>query len=152
MTRIVNGVCAAHGATAEFNTQRSYPATINHAGNREGRRVAATIVGDENVDRDVKPSMGAEDFAYMLQESPASISGSAPAKIAPSCTARITISTTSCCPSGRPIGRNWWKTCCPLRQAETDGQSQDRIKAGSISAAPSPTALEVAGDPLRQGR
>ena len=73
MLRIINGICAAHGATAEFRMSRSYPATINHAAETEkAARVAASVVGNENVDRDVKPSMGAEDFAYMLKETPGS--------------------------------------------------------------------------------
>ena len=31
MRRIVNGICAAHGASAEFRFSRNYPATVNHA-------------------------------------------------------------------------------------------------------------------------
>jgi len=71
MKRIIDGVCATHGAAAEFNYTRSYPATINHPEETEkAASIAAKIVGEEMVDRNVKPSMGAEDFSYMLEEKP----------------------------------------------------------------------------------
>ncbi len=73
MRRIVNGICAAHGASAEFAFSRNYPPTVNHEAETEkAARVAASIVGEDQIDRDVKPSMGAEDFAYMLNETPGS--------------------------------------------------------------------------------
>jgi metal-dependent amidase/aminoacylase/carboxypeptidase family protein len=34
------------------------------------RSVAAALVGDENVHTDLRPSMGAEDFSFMLLEKP----------------------------------------------------------------------------------
>ncbi len=71
ISRIANGICAAHGATAEVLYNRRYPATINHeaeallAGN-----VAAELVGEDKVDRAPTPTMGAEDFSFMLREVP----------------------------------------------------------------------------------
>ncbi|MFO1070881.1 MAG: M20 aminoacylase family protein [Geminicoccaceae bacterium] len=70
---IVSGIAAAQGVEATLTYRRGYPATVNHA--REaalGADAAAEIVGERNVERDLLPSMGAEDFAYMLQERPGS--------------------------------------------------------------------------------
>jgi hippurate hydrolase len=68
---LVASVATAFGATATLDYQRSYPATINTL--REARfagDVAATLVGEDRVVRDLRPSMGAEDFAFMLAAKP----------------------------------------------------------------------------------
>ncbi|MFP5476782.1 MAG: amidohydrolase, partial [Gammaproteobacteria bacterium] len=62
-------VAAAFGATAELTYERIYPATINTAPEAQfAADVAAAIVGEGNVDRHLEPSMGAEDFSFMLQK------------------------------------------------------------------------------------
>jgi len=67
----VEGVVASMGATAEVEIIEGYPATINHVDETElAANVASEIVGPINVVRDAPPTMGAEDFSYMLQEKP----------------------------------------------------------------------------------
>ena len=73
--RRLNELCSAialgFGATATVNYERIYPATINSA--REAMfaaDVAEGLVGAEHVVRDMEPSMGAEDFSFMLQVRP----------------------------------------------------------------------------------
>ena len=67
--RIANGICEAAGATMELDYQRRYPSTVNHAEETElAAAAAASVVGDDNIDRHPMPSMGSEDFAYMLRE------------------------------------------------------------------------------------
>lgn len=69
--KIVDGICAAFGASAELNYMRGYPATVNTAEEAEfSARVAESVAGEGRVDRAPKPAMGAEDFSYMLQERP----------------------------------------------------------------------------------
>jgi hippurate hydrolase len=69
--RIAEGVCAAHGATMTLDYERRYPPTLNHPAETEiAAGVAAAIVGEDNVDRDPMPCMGAEDFSFMLQQRP----------------------------------------------------------------------------------
>ena len=69
--RIANGICEAAGATMELDYQRRYPSTVNHAEETElAAAAAASVVGDDNIDRHPMPSMGSEDFAYMLRERP----------------------------------------------------------------------------------
>jgi hippurate hydrolase len=69
--RIAQGVAAAHGARAELRYERRYPPTVNSAAEAErSAGVAAALVGEKGVVRDRNPSMGAEDFAFMLQEKP----------------------------------------------------------------------------------
>ena len=71
MERCVNGIAAAHGARAELDYQHGYPPTVNTAEEVViAGDVAASLVGEENVDRDMSPLMGSEDFAFMLQEKP----------------------------------------------------------------------------------
>ncbi len=70
MRQIAEHLCAAHDATCEFEFERNYPPTINaDAEANFAREVMAGIVGAENV-RIQEPTMGAEDFAYMLQAKP----------------------------------------------------------------------------------
>lgn len=71
MGRIVAGVCAAHGLAGSVDYQRQYPATINTEAEAEiAARAAARVVGEARVHRALPPSMGGEDFAYMLRARP----------------------------------------------------------------------------------
>ncbi len=71
----LNELCAAvalgFGATATVHYERIYPATVN-TGPEAGfaADVAELLVGADQVDRDMDPSMGAEDFSFMLQAKP----------------------------------------------------------------------------------
>jgi amidohydrolase len=70
MKRIAEHTCQAHEATCEFEFHRNYPATVNSAAEAEfARKVMASIVGADNV-LVQEPTMGAEDFAFMLQAKP----------------------------------------------------------------------------------
>jgi len=69
--RLVESVAVGFGATARLKYRRSYPATINSEREAEfAARVAASLVGDAKVERKLPPSMGAEDFSFMLQVKP----------------------------------------------------------------------------------
>jgi amidohydrolase len=73
MKRIADGICAAYGATAELRYDKLYPATVNSVEETEQAvAAAAAVVGADAIDRSPVPSMGAEDFAYMLCERPGS--------------------------------------------------------------------------------
>jgi hippurate hydrolase len=68
MGEVVAGIAAAQGLEAQFRYRRGYPPTINHAAEaRAGAAAAIDVVGEAAVDEAHLPSMGAEDFAYMLQ-------------------------------------------------------------------------------------
>jgi amidohydrolase len=70
MQEIAQHTAAAFGTTCEFEFARNYPPTINTANEANfARQVMASIVGADNVDVQ-EPTMGAEDFAYMLQAKP----------------------------------------------------------------------------------
>lgn len=71
LARLVESVAAGFGATATLDYHRGYPATVNdpvHA--RRVAEVARSLVGEARVVSDLSPSMGAEDFAFMLQVKP----------------------------------------------------------------------------------
>ena len=62
------GIAAAHGCTLEFRYERRFPATINTAAETDfAAQVATGLLGSENILRDAAPSMGSEDFGWMLQ-------------------------------------------------------------------------------------
>jgi amidohydrolase len=70
MKEIAQHTAAAFGTSCDFEFVRNYPPTINSAHEANfARQVMASIVGADNVDVQ-EPTMGAEDFAYMLQAKP----------------------------------------------------------------------------------
>ena len=71
LREIAEGVAPAHGARARVHYERRYPPTVNSAREAElCARVLEAMAGPENVERDIDPVMGAEDFAFMLQAKP----------------------------------------------------------------------------------
>lgn len=71
LRRIVEGICAAHGAVGELRYERRYPPTVNAGAQAEvAAAAAAAVAGPAGVLRDRPPSMGAEDFAFLLGERP----------------------------------------------------------------------------------
>jgi amidohydrolase len=71
LTDLAHSIAAAFGATARVVYQRIYPATVNTAPEAAfAAGVAASIVGEANVVHDLPPSMGSEDFSFMLQQRP----------------------------------------------------------------------------------
>ncbi len=65
------GVAAAFGVRAQPSYRRGYPPTINDPQHTEiCREVAAGVAGAANVLGDLAPTMGAEDFAFLLREKP----------------------------------------------------------------------------------
>ncbi|MGB8839722.1 MAG: M20 aminoacylase family protein [Aliidongia sp.] len=68
---IATGIAAALGGSAEVTYLPGYPATVNHPEQlTKALSVAAQVAGAGNVIDDVPPTMGGEDFAYMLQAKP----------------------------------------------------------------------------------
>jgi len=71
LTELCGAVAMGFGASAVVHYERLYPATVNTAPEAAfAGHVAASLVGQEHVLRDVEPSMGAEDFSFMLQVRP----------------------------------------------------------------------------------
>ncbi|EJJ26877.1 M20 aminoacylase family protein [Rhizobium sp. CF142] len=71
LREVVEGICAAHGAAADINFHRNYPVTFNHADETEyAVAIASDIAGEANVNPEVDPMMGGEDFSYMLNARP----------------------------------------------------------------------------------
>ena len=70
MRQIAEHTCAAQGLTCTFEFLRNYPPTINAAAEAEfAKEVMTDLVGLDQV-LVQEPTMGAEDFAYMLQAKP----------------------------------------------------------------------------------
>ena len=72
---ISKGIALSNGGTAviEFDLVNKYPPTINSKKESEfASEVAKKLVGSEKVITDINPSMGGEDFSYLLNEKPGS--------------------------------------------------------------------------------
>jgi amidohydrolase len=68
---ITAGVAQSLGAEATVAYIRGYPATVNSAPEAQfAAEVGERIFGRDNVVREFDPTMGGEDFAYMLQARP----------------------------------------------------------------------------------
>jgi len=69
--RICTGMAATFGVKIECNVERGYPPTVNSAAETAlCSEVAKRVFGGGHVRSDLKPSMGAEDFAFLLRERP----------------------------------------------------------------------------------
>ena len=68
---IAKNTAAVFNATADIEYRDGYPPTVNHdEQTRFVVEVARKLVGDDKVDDNKTPVMGAEDFSYMLIERP----------------------------------------------------------------------------------
>jgi len=71
LNELSTAIAASFGATAEVKYERIYPATLNTP--HEAHVVAdlaTEMLGKDKVVRDLAPSMGSEDFSFMLQARP----------------------------------------------------------------------------------
>ncbi|MEM7405348.1 MAG: M20 aminoacylase family protein [Pseudomonadota bacterium] len=69
--RIIDGVCASQGISADVQYNRNYPPLVNTKEETEvARRAAAKIVGEDNVNAAAERLMGSEDFSFMLEKRP----------------------------------------------------------------------------------
>lgn len=71
MRKLAAATAAAHDCTAETGFERNYPPTINSPAETEfAVSVMREVCGAESVIANVEPTMGAEDFAFMLLAKP----------------------------------------------------------------------------------
>lgn len=71
ITRIANGICAAHGADCDVSYKHEFMATINSSNEaQKAADIARQIVGDANVDLHCPPFMASEDFGILLDAKP----------------------------------------------------------------------------------
>ena len=64
-------VCAASGLSLEYRYERYYPLTSNHAADAAlVREVGEELFGAGKVSEEGLPTMGAEDFSFLLQQRP----------------------------------------------------------------------------------
>ena len=71
LRQIVESTAAAYGVASTVHYERRYPSVINTVAETEfAAQVAAEVAGAENVEREPVPSMGSEDFAFMLNKRP----------------------------------------------------------------------------------
>jgi len=71
MEEIIAGQAASFGVKADLEIKFGYPPTINHPEQAIfAAQVAAEIAGEDRVNDNTQPAMGAEDFSYMLEARP----------------------------------------------------------------------------------
>ncbi len=70
-TEVVHGIAAAMGLEVELDYEWGYPVVVNHADQTEfAAEIARGVVGPDKVTTNMEPSLGGEDFAYMLEARP----------------------------------------------------------------------------------
>lgn len=68
---ITQGICATHNAQCDIRFFEGYPVTYNHEQEtQKAIDIASGIVGRDKVEAKSNPTMGGEDFSYMLLERP----------------------------------------------------------------------------------
>ena len=71
--RVVDGICAAHGASATVDYKAIFPVTVNaEDATQHALGAARAVAGAERVRDDITPLMGSEDFAAMMVAVPGS--------------------------------------------------------------------------------
>ncbi len=71
MEEIASHTAAAFGAEVGFDFRRNYPPLINHEPEAAfAAEIMAEVVGKDGVLKKLEPTMGSEDFAFMLLEKP----------------------------------------------------------------------------------
>jgi len=71
MRKIAESTAAAYDCSADVTFLRNYPPTVNSAAETQfAAQVMKEIVGADAVDTHIEPTMGAEDFSFMLLEKP----------------------------------------------------------------------------------
>jgi amidohydrolase len=71
ITEIVEGVMKAFGMKYELEYHLGYPVTFNHSGQTDfATSVTKEAFGSDAINTEVPPTMGSEDFSYMLEERP----------------------------------------------------------------------------------
>jgi hippurate hydrolase len=71
IAEVIEGTAQLYGATAKITYTNGYPVVVNHERQTAfAADIAREIAGAERVNTDLPPVMGAEDFAFMLNERP----------------------------------------------------------------------------------
>jgi amidohydrolase len=71
LPRVIHGVAAAHGLTADVRFETMYPVTVNDpTETAETLRTMREVFGEQRVVLMPSPMMGSEDFAFVLDEVP----------------------------------------------------------------------------------
>ncbi|WNJ89439.1 M20 aminoacylase family protein [Bosea sp. 685] len=71
VTEITDGLMKAFGMKYDLEYHLGYPVTVNHAGQTDFvTSVTKNVFGKDAIDTEVPPTMGSEDFSYMLEERP----------------------------------------------------------------------------------
>ena len=70
-TQICEATALAYGCVADVSVIKGYPVTVNDIESSDKAiEVASSLFGKNSVKTNLAPSMGAEDFAYMLEKTP----------------------------------------------------------------------------------
>lgn len=73
LAAIVDSISSMYGIDCILSTEKAFPVTINTPNEAAfSKAVAGSLLGDENVITEYRPSMASEDFAYLLEEVPGS--------------------------------------------------------------------------------
>lgn len=71
LEEVCKGIASAQGVDVDVNIRTGYPVTFNHTTEtNEAAQAAGHVAGMEKVDEKFRPTLGGEDFSYMLEARP----------------------------------------------------------------------------------
>ncbi|CAG9244649.1 M20 aminoacylase family protein [Paraburkholderia unamae] len=71
LRKIAESTAEAYDCSVDITFHRNYPPTVNSSAETQfAAEVMREVVGEDRVDAKVEPTMGAEDFSFMLLEKP----------------------------------------------------------------------------------
>ena len=114
VVQLATGIAASFGAVAEAVFRRTYPATVNDAEAVEmARRAAVAVAGEARVEPMAKPTMGGEDFSFMLNQKQGAylMLGGGRGRGTRWFITRGMILMMRSCRWGRVTLRSWWSSC-----------------------------------------
>ncbi len=135
---IAGGIAAAHGVVGGLDYKRGYPPVINTAEAVAcAVKAAKSVVGHAQVRTEFAPSMGCEDFAYMIQAASGAYAwiGAGEAGPGQGLMAIVTTSMTPLCRSCWSIGSSWSRNPCPHRRRKAPVEHGRHAQAGRDGAA-----------------
>ena len=69
--KVIKGCCEANDTTYDFTFSSGYPATINTENEaQKAKQAVLKTVGEKAIIENFDPSMGSEDFSFLLQDNP----------------------------------------------------------------------------------
>ena len=113
ITRVVEGIAAAHGVKVDVDYKLGYPVTVNDDTEyARAKQAVVDLFGAERFTELPTPELGSEDMAFVMELVPGAYLnvGACPVEdfgTSPTTTRHARRSTTASCPTAQPGSPRW---------------------------------------------